>query len=86
MPVQHYVPKLAQTLHLSPRVEANALKALAMAPEETPEHECAPRATAALRLGAEWAGEGWNGEPAGVQEAAVAKHYARLAERLKGVR
>lgn len=85
MPTHHFVPKLAETLHASPRAQANALRALALAPEEAPEKEWAPRAVAALRLGAEWAGEKWKPDvaEAGVQEAAVAKHYARLAEQLR---
>lgn len=85
MPTHHFVPKLAQTLHASPRAQANALKALAMAPEEMIEKEWAPRAVAALRLGSEWAGERWdpNLNEAGVKEALVAKHYARLAEQLR---
>lgn len=88
MPTHHFVPKFAQTLHASPRAQANALKALAMTHEEMIEKEWAPRAVAALRLGAEWAGERWNPDVAGagVQEAAVAKHYARMAEQLRNAK
>lgn len=85
MPTHHFVPKFAQTLHASSRAQANALKALAATHEEMIEREWAPRAVAALRLGAEMAGEVWipDLKDTGLQEAAVAKHYARMAEQLR---
>jgi transcription initiation factor TFIIIB Brf1 subunit/transcription initiation factor TFIIB len=89
MPAQHYVPGFAHALHASSRAQANALRALAIAGGNTNEKEWKPEAAAALLLGAHWAGEKWTeadvAKAAGVPAQAVAKHYAVMAERLKGV-
>lgn len=87
MPAQHFVPRFATAIQASPRVQANALRALALAPEEHSPTEWAPRAAAALLLGASWEGVDANGaavaRATGVTEEAVAKHYATLAAALK---
>lgn len=87
MPAQHYVPRFAAALHVSPRVQANALHALSVAPEEPTPAEWAPRAAAALLLGASWEGptptQSEVARVTGTTEEAVAKHYANLAAWLK---
>lgn len=87
MPAEHFVPRFANTLHASPRVQANALKALAMAAPKIPETEWRELAAAALIVGADWAGEDWNeadvARQVGVKEQTVAKHYEQLAASLK---
>lgn len=90
MPAEHFVPRFAKDLQASPRVQANALKALALTNEKTPETEWRTIAAAALMIGADWAGEEWNeaqvAKATGVPEKSVAKHYADLAEKLRKFR
>lgn len=90
MPAQHFVPKFATAVHASPRTQANALKALALAGNDPAEPEWKSRAAAALLLGAQWAGEKHTeadiARATGVPEQAVAKQYAIMAERLKNIR
>jgi transcription initiation factor TFIIIB Brf1 subunit/transcription initiation factor TFIIB len=90
MPAQHFVPSFANAIHASSRAQANALRALALAGEETVENEWKPRAAAALLLGSEWAGEERTraelAKAAGVNEKAVAQHYQALADRLRAFR
>lgn len=87
MPAQHLVPSFATALNVSSRAQANALKALAFASEETPQAEWGPRAAAALILGAKWAGETLDPAEAArathLPEEKVAKHYQAMAEQLK---
>lgn len=87
MPSQHFVPRFAQALHASPRVQANALTALALSPDEVIEAEWGARAAAALLIGAAWTGEKWTNEQVaqatGVPEKVVAKHYEKMAAALK---
>ncbi|HUR69112.1 MAG TPA: hypothetical protein VM370_07680 [Candidatus Thermoplasmatota archaeon] len=89
MPAQHFVPGLATAVNASSRAQANALKALALSGDDAGEKEWRDRAAAALVLGAHWAGEAQTpatlAKAAGVQEQAVAKHYAILADRLKSM-
>ena len=87
MPAEHFVPRFAKDLHASSRVQANALKALAMAAPAAPESEWRELAAAALMVGAKWEGEELDGkdvaEAIGVPERNVARHYAQLAQTLR---
>lgn len=87
MPAEHFVPRFAKDLHASSRVQANALKALAVAAPPAPEGEWRELAAAALMMGAKWEGQVWNekevAKATGVAERQVAKHYAKLAETLR---
>lgn len=92
MVAQNFVPRFAQTLNVSSVVEANALRALALTGDvgtvETGETDWAPRAAAALIVGASWIGETWTEEvvatATGVPEYELVRHVAKLAEQLEG--
>lgn len=90
MPSQHFVPRFAQALHASSRVQANALTALALAGDEPSEAEWKARAAAALVIGAKWSGDNWSNaqvaQATGVPEKVVAQQYQKLADTLKSVR
>jgi len=87
MPAEHFVPRFAQELQASSRVQANALKALALANPTAPENEWKELAAAALIVGAKWEGQQWEqGEVAktmGINERKVGQHYQMLADTLK---
>ena len=87
MPAEHFVPRFAKDLQASPRVQANALKALALAAPTAPETEWRGIAAAAIIMGAQWEGQKLaNDEVAkavGVPEKMVAAHYQKLAETLR---
>jgi transcription initiation factor TFIIIB Brf1 subunit/transcription initiation factor TFIIB len=89
MPAQHLVPAFAEALQLSPRAQANALRALALDAEEAKEKDWNGKAAAALLLGARWAGErcdeGELARQARVPEATVAKQLEAMAQRLSNV-
>ena len=90
MPSQHFVPRFAQALHASPRVQANALTALALSPDEAIEAEWGARAAAALLIASGWEGQNWSrsdvAKATGVPEQAVAKQYEKMAATLKNAR
>ena len=87
MPAQHLVPAFANALHLSPRTQANALRALALDGEETKQQDWNAKAAAALLLGATWAGETVPKDrlahEARVPEKAIAQQFQAMADRLK---
>lgn len=87
MPAEHFVPRFAKDLNASPRVQANALKALALAAPTAPEGEWKGIAAAALIVGAKWEGqqfsEGEVAKAVGVPERMVAEHYRKLAQTLR---
>lgn len=87
MPAEHFVPRFAKELSASPRVQANALKALALANPMAPETEWKGIAAAALIMGAKWEGqqlaEGEVAKAIGVPETMVAQHYQKLADTLR---
>lgn len=81
-----YVPRFATTLQATPRVEANAMEALALAGPGSSETEWAPRAAAALVLGASWEGEDWDAADVahmtGVPQPALVRQLAALSREL----
>ncbi|HET6403183.1 MAG TPA: hypothetical protein VFH78_00935 [Candidatus Thermoplasmatota archaeon] len=87
MPAEHFVPRFAKEISASPRVQANALKALALANPTAPEEEWRGVAAAALIVGAQWEGQKLAKDEvaraAGVPEAMVAQHYQKLADTLR---